>query len=295
MALLGCNHNSTVSEEGFCHPLINKDNKDKYNFGEVKNYHTEFLVLLNEEDLHDKSIFWFNKSIKTQLLNKKHKFPGKLNIIGFNEIEKEKNYIIEDMPAPNEIYMKLPNKNLYVLSSKYNLEYFYSKQNELKNIFILLGAKKITMKIIKKNISNNLISGEIGISLNNINTGESISLENNNSMDNQETTEMSFDYDENIMNNINSEMFSDKNFFFLPKEHNWQDIIIRRLEKNLITDKHTFIYNNNLSFKSTFSTKLKMININFNYNTEEFDNLQITYDIEYYKLKSLNENIKDTN
>jgi len=150
------------------------------------------------------------------------------------------------------------------------------------------------MKIIKKNNVNRSVNAEISINLPNMNSGENVSLENNNYSDNQETTEMEFDYDETIMNNINSEMFSNKNFYFLPKEHNWQDIIIRRLEKKLITDKHTFIYNNNLSFKSTFSTKLKMINVNFNYNAEEFNNLQITYDIEYHKLINVDENMKNT-
>jgi hypothetical protein len=290
MSLLGCANMQKHSS----HPLVDDDNRDKYNFGELKNYHTEFLVLLNEEDLHDKS-FWFTSSIKTKLLNKKHKFPGKLNIIGFNNIEKEKNFIIEDMPVPNEIYMKLPNKNIYVLSSKYNLEYFYSKQNELKNIFILLGAKKIIMKIIKKNNISKEIGGEVGVNLHNINAGEIVHLENKSSSDNQQTTEMTFDYDEQIMNNINPGMFSDKNFFFLPKEYNWQDIIVRRLEKKLITDKHTFVYNNSLSFKSSFGTKLKLININFNYNTEEIDNLKIIYEIEYHKFKSLDENTANTN
>jgi len=285
MSLLGCVRKKECVE----HPLINESNRYKYNFGEVKNYNTEFLVLLNEEDLLDKSIFWFNKSIKTKLLNKKNNFPGKLNIIGFNEIQNENNYIIEDMPIPKEIYMKLPNKNLYVLSSKYNLEYFYSKQNELKNIFILLGAKKIIMKNIKKQMNNSLISSEVGINCPNMNVGNNVSLENNNSIYNKEFIEMTFDYDESIMNNIHPKMFSDKNFFFLPKEDKWQDIIIRRLEKNIITDKHTFKYTNHLTFNGKFMTKLKMIDINFNYNTEEFDNLEIRYEIEYHKLKNVNE------
>jgi len=248
-----CNYNF-----GREHPLINESNKHKYNFGEVKNYHTEFLVLLNKEDLLDNSIFWFNKSIKTKLLKKKNKFPGKLNIIAFNEIENDKEYIIEDIPLPNEIYMKLPNNNLYVLSSKYNLEYFNYKQSELLNIFVLLGAKKIIIKNINK----------IGY--------------------------MVFDYDEKIMNNIHPEMFSHKNFFFLPKEHIWQDIIIRRLEKNLIKDKHTFRYTSHLFFNPELERKLEIMNINFRYYTEDFDNFQTIYEIEYYKLKNKDEKIDDT-
>ena len=284
MSLLGCVRKKSCNE----HPLINENNRHKYNFGKIKNYNTEFLILLNEEDLLDKSIFCFNKGIKTKLLNKKCNFPGKLNIIRFDEIQNENSYIIEDMPIPKEIYMKLPNKNLYVLSSKYNLEYFYSKQNELKNIFILLGAKKIIMKNIKKNNNKKLVSSQIEVNCPNINVGNSIYLENNNSIYNKEDTEMTFDYDETIMNNIHPEMFSDKNFFFLPKEDKWQDIIIRRLEKNLITDKHTFKYSNHLTFNGKFMAKLKMIDINFSYNTEEFDNLEIVYEFEYHNTISTN-------
>jgi hypothetical protein len=81
--------------------------------------------LLNQADIIDKSFLWFNKSVKDKL--EKKKFPGKLNIISFEGITNEKNYIIEDIPVPNEIYMKLPDKNLYVLSSKYNIKYFYAK------------------------------------------------------------------------------------------------------------------------------------------------------------------------
>jgi hypothetical protein len=285
MSLLGCVRKKQCIE---CieldHPLINESNRHKYNFGEVKNYNTEFLILLNEEDLLDKSILCFNKNVKTKLLHKKNNFPGKLNIIRFDEIQNENNYIIEDMPLPKEIYMKLPNKNLYVLSSKYNLEYFYSKQNELKNIFILLGAKKIIMKNSKKNKKNSVISSDIEINIPNMNVGNNISLENNNSIYNKEMTEMTFDYDKTIMNNIHPKMFSDKNFFFLPKEYTWQDIIIRRLEKNIITDKHTFRYSNHLTFSGKFMTRLKMIDVNFNYNTADFEDLEIIYEIEYHKL-----------
>ena len=269
MSLFGCNQKSDVLTSSNDHPLINKNNRNKYNFGELKNYHTEFLVLLNEEDMNDKSFFWFNESIKIKLLKKKYKFPGKLHIICFNDIEHEKDFIIEDMPVPNEIYIKLPDKNIYVLLSKYNVKYFYSKQNELKNIFILLGAKKITMKFENRSKIYSLINAEMKVNISNI-----------------DISEMTFYYDEEIINNINSEMFSNKNFHFLPKEYNWQEIIIRRLEKNLIKDNHTYIYTNNLSFKSTFGTKLKLMNVNFNYNTEEFNNIRVTYEIEYYKLNN---------
>lgn len=103
-------------------------------------------------------------------------------------------------------------------------------------------------------------------------------------MSNKQENEMSFDYDENIINNINFDMFSNNNFYFLPKEYEWQDIIIRRLENNLISDKYIYKYSNNIYFKSSLTSKLKMIDINFNYNSDELNNLEILYEIDYYQI-----------
>lgn len=86
------------------------------------------------------------------MINKNKRFlNGELYIINFKNIEDDRissKYIIEDIPSQNEMYMKLPDKNIYVMSEKYPLKYLLSKQNELKNIFILLGAKKIIKVII---------------------------------------------------------------------------------------------------------------------------------------------------
>jgi hypothetical protein len=151
------------------------------------------------------------------------------------------------------------------------------------------------MKIVKKNNTGESVGADIGVNINNIEVGGNFHIENNNSTNNQETTEMTFDYNENIINNIGPGMFSDKDFYFLPKEYDWHNIIYRRLEQNQLTDKHVLIYSNNLSFKSTFGTKLKMINVNFEYNTQECDNLQIIYNIEYYKLNKNSNVTIDTN
>ena len=282
--MLGCDNMNPEKAVMSSSPLINHDTDNKYDFGKLKNSTMEFLVLLDESDMIDNSFFGFNKCIKKKLLKKQNRFPGKINIVGFHEIEKESSYIIEDSPVPKEIYMKLPDKGLYVLSSKYNLKYLFSKQNELKNIFILLGAKKITWTVIKNNSTTESMGADVGITFPQLDIHEGITVENKNSSNNHESAEMTFDYDEKILDNISPAMFSNNNFYFLPKEYEWHDIIIRRLEKRLITDKYTFVYSNNLSFKSTLSSKLKMIDINFHYSTEELNNLKIQYEIEYYKL-----------
>jgi len=225
---------------------------------------------------------------KKSMINKNKKFlNGDLDIINFKNIEDDNissNYIIEDIPLQNEMYMKLPDKNIYVMSEKYPLKYLLSKQNELKNIFILLGAKNLKWSIIKEDKKNDNLDANISININEINLSEGICVENKKKVSNKQENEMSFDYDENIINNINFNMFSNNKFYFLPKEYEWQDIIIRRLENNLISDKYIYKYSNNIYFKSSLTSKLKMIDVNFNYNTSELNNLEMLYEIDYYPI-----------
>ena len=78
-----------------------------------------------------------------------------------DDIEKEdvmKNYIIEGNPIPNELYIKLESTNIYVPANTYELKYFQARQNELKNIFITLGAKSIKCCIKQSNTKNTVIN-----------------------------------------------------------------------------------------------------------------------------------------
>ena len=134
------------------------DIRDKYNFGIRKNEKLKFLILLSDEDINQKD-YICNTYKRSIIINNKKLLNGDLDIINFNNIEDESissKYIIEDIPLLNEMYIKLPDKNIYVISEKHPLKYLLSKQNELKNIFTLLGAKKIKWSIIKEdsNISN---------------------------------------------------------------------------------------------------------------------------------------------
>ena len=201
--------------------------------------------------------------------------------------------IIDGTPLPREVYIKLPNKNIYIISEKYALKYLLLRENELKNIFIALGAKSIKWTVKRSNNNSNNIEASGGAIINNIDFKETVKIENSSSKFNSESNEMVFDFNENI-NDLNQNMFVNNNYYFLPKEYEWQDIIIRRLENNLISDKYNFKYNDYIKFKSSLSTKLKLIEINFNYSTEDASNLEIEYEIEYYKITQ-NANIINDN
>ena len=269
--------------------------QNKYYFGEMINEKMEFLVLLTEDDLLEKKWFW-QSSVKNALLKNKKKLPGDLHILNFDDINKPeimKDYIIDGTPLPREVYIKLPNKNIYIISEKYALKYLLLRENELKNIFIALGAKSIKWTVKRSNNNSNNIEASGGAIINNIDFKETVKIENSSSKFNSESNEMVFDFNENI-NDLNQNMFVNNNYYFLPKEYEWQDIIIRRLENNLISDKYNFKYNDYIKFKSSLSTKLKLIEINFNYSTEDASNLEIEYEIEYYKITQ-NANIINDN
>ena len=267
---------------------IIEQSDEKYFFGKRINEIMDFLVLLTEEDTLNKGWIW-NSSVKDALLKKKNKIPGNLNILNFSDINKPeimKDYIIDGVPLPREMYIKLPNKNIYVSTEKYALKYLSLRENELKNIFIGLGAKTIKWTVKRSNNNNTNLEMAVKISPNSIiNIKEEVKIENSSSLFNSETNEMHFDSNVNI-NKLDHSIFVNSDFYFLPKEYEWQDIIIRRIENNLIMDKYNFKYSDCIKFKSSLSSKLKLIDINFNYSTEEASNLEIEYEIEYYKINN---------
>lgn len=272
---------------------LNKFNNDKinenniYNFGVRTNEKLKFLILLDENEIK-KQDYICKSSRRSMILRNTKMIPGELDIINFSNIEDDNiisNYIIEDNPLKNEMYIKLPDKNIYILSNKYALKYLLLKQNELKKIFILLGAKKIKWSVIKQDNKTTNIDASLGIIINEINLEEKFSSTNKNSNINKEFNEMEFDYDKDTINNINFDIFSDNKFYFLPKEYEWQDIVIRRLENHLINDKYVYKYTNNIFFERTLISKLHFLNVNFNYNMNELDDIEIHYEIEYYPIQ----------
>jgi len=268
--------------------IENAQEKNKYFFGQRINEIMDFLVLLTEEDTLNTGWFW-NSSVKDALLKKKNKIPGNLHILNFDDINKPeimKDFIIDGVPLPREMYIKLPNKNIYVSTEKYALKYLSLRENELKNIFIGLGAKTIKWTVKRSNNNNSNMEMGASISPNSISgIKEEIKIDNSKTLFNSETNEMHFDFNENI-NKLDHSLFVNSDFYFLPKEYEWQDIIIRRIENNLMMDKYNFKYSDSIKFKSSLSTKLKLIDINFNYSTEEASNLEIEYEIEYYKINN---------
>ena len=217
----------------------------KYNFGTKCNDIMEFLILLREEDIIETGCI-FKTSTKKKILKKEKYLPGNLTIFNFDSIDTLDDYIINDSPVPNEMYIKLHTTNTYYLSEKYTLKYLLAKENELKKIFIMLGAKKIKWHIKKSANTSNSIGINASINMNQIDLVEGFDMNLSCSIINYESNEMKFGYNKNILQ-LNNNSFNTNLFYFLPKEYDWQQIIIRRLEQKLLNDEFIELANNSKS------------------------------------------------
>jgi hypothetical protein len=246
------------------------------------------IYKLNSIDKHKCNLQTVYNIIDYKPLKKSSKkTPGDLEIINFDSIDLAdimKDYVIESNPIPNQLYVKLDSTNLYVSENTYEIKHFLSRQNELKNIFVELGAKSIKYHIKRIKSNNTDTNANVGVENNAIGLGQEFNITNNKSSLTQEHCVLTFDYNEKI-SNVNYETFSNiNNFYFLPKEYEWQNIIIRRLEHSQLTDKYVLKNNFNIKMSTSAKSNLKFAKIGFGHGTEDLDLIEIEYDIEYYPL-----------
>jgi len=271
------------------------EDENKFIFPPASNTKMKFLVLIKEDDQNTKRYFFCKKSIKANLNYYKNYLPGDIDIINFDDIDKEPNttnFLIDSDPLPNEMYIKLIPINLYISTEHYQLRNFLLRQNELKNIFIALGAKKIKWSFSQETKYANEINCNFGVNINEVNVEEEVGMSNSSNIKNKEFNKMEFGYNKKT-EELNYDSFNNKKYYFLPKEYEWQNIIIRRLEDKLEKDKYTFTNSSSINFKASLKSKLEIINIGFNYSNDDLNNLNISYEIDYHPLNNNNFSKKD--
>jgi len=247
----------------------------------LTNEKLHFLILLDDEDFL-KNTWYCNNSHKDLIMKKKKTFPGKLNIINYDDIDKPnimKDYIIESNPVPREVYIKLPKENLYVLSEKFAQKYLLSRHSELKNIFEKLGAKSIEWKMKHNNGTSDAVNLDMEVNVNQIGVMVGVDLEESSDNSNKAYSKMTFP---NNKVQLDEKIFDDPSFYYLSKEYEWQNIIQSRIHSR--NSEYEFFYKNtdSYNFKSDMSSKLKLLNINFGYETNKYNNLEIHYIVKYW-------------
>ena len=245
---------------------------------ESKNEKLKFLIFLNEEDF--KKYLYIFPSRKDRLKNQKYNFPGELIIEKYDNIDKL-NYKIENSPIPNQLYIMLPKEKLFINPENFTSRLIDSKLEELKNIFMLLKANTVKINKNLKIISKEKIEINTSINIDKIDIDQKINLENSESNINNISNKMTFLNDPNPIDLSKLEI---DNYYFLNKQFDWQNMIIRRIEGDLSTDKYVYQNKEMKIFKSKFINKLKFLELSIDYDWEKFKDLKIEYDIEYFPL-----------
>ena len=268
--------------------IINRINNKEY-----KNEKLKFLILLNEEDF--KKYLYIFPSRKDVLKRQKYNFPGELIIEKYDNIDKL-NYKIENNPIPNQLYIMLPKEKLFINPENFTSRLIDSKIEELKNIFMLLKANKVNINKNLKITSKEKIEINTSVNIDKIESDQKIKLENSETNINNITNIMTF---LNNSNPIDLNKLEIDNYYFLNKQFDWQNIIIRRIEGDLSTDKYIYHNKEIKIFKTKFINKLKVLELSIDYDWEKFKDLKIEYEINYFPLddetKNSGKKIYETN
>lgn len=244
----------------------------------------EFLILLTEN--HYKKRLMILPPTKYYIKNKSYKFPGNVKIMKYsklNNINNSYSYKFDSNPIPNQIYVKLPKENIYVLYSEYEQKLIESKLREFHDILTLLGAKQIKTLNKSDNISEKQIYNNHKIELNSmssITAGFSFNKYNENSISLLQLMNFNNNDDPKIDNIISN------NYFYLKNQHDWQNLIIRRIENNQEDDKYIYIHKKRNLLDLNFITKLNKLNIEIGYKTHDSSYFHIEYHIQYYNIKN---------
>ena len=260
-----------------------------------KNDFLEYLIILLDDNY--KSSFMFN-SIYDNLLKQNKYFNDNLTIINKKDITKSNKYLIDGMANTQELYIKLPKENLYVLSSQFHNRYLNSKINELISIFSVLKAKRIKVSIQSEKENNFKLNINAGVNVNGVNIKAGAENSKNTNKNLQSDWDLEFFQNSNGSNSGNgnnggntkiniNEFADDKRFYYLPKESEWIDAIRNRVSQNVCSDKFTYSYTDTNDIKYKAFTNLKLFTIKCEYNNKQFENLKINYEIEYYPLDTV--------
>ena len=80
------------------------------------------------------------------------------------------------------------------------------------------------------------------------------------------------------------EALNKASFYYLPRQFHWQNIIRRRVDHKLVYDRYMYKNQEIKLLRSKFIQKLKMLNIQADYDWKSMRDLEINYEIEYYPL-----------
>ena len=245
-----------------------------------ENIITSFLIILTDD--HYKKRYFRSKSYYDNLKSKEYLFPGVLDIINIKELKTSKEFIIKDNVLPKQLYIKLPRENIYVLSDIFYESYFQSQMNELIRIFTTLKAETIDIHIHQDNTNNSVMNIHAGTHYTPVDL--EVQYSDVKKEHNKMVTIKNMVFKNNEKNIDINDFTVKKNFYYLPNQDEWQDIIRNRIKKSMIKDTYYYTYENNMLISKELIAELKIFNIGFKYNIEKNKNITMKYKVKYFPL-----------
>lgn len=241
-----------------------------------KNETSKFLILLNPEDFENSCLMI--PSLKKRIIYF-NDFPGELIIYNFSDISNFE-YKIEDAPESKKLYIMLPKEEIFIDIQNFETRLLASKVDELINIFMYLGAKEIEIEQFYNNIKNKNISITTGVDINQIDIGVENTIGNNSNSLDEKKQLLTYPINDNLEINIIELL----NYYYLPKQSEWKNIIINRIDGLIL--EYEYKYTNKLNKKITrkLINKLKKLNISISYDKEECVNIIIKFKVKFNDL-----------
>lgn len=244
-----------------------------------ENRFMEFLIILQDNDYKKP---FLGKSLYDKIRKYKHLFPGELLVLHKEVLPIKKDIKIDGTIMMKKLYIKLHKENIYVDASKYQEKMIESTISEFMRIIFSLNPQHITLKMSNEN--NDSLKAHVNASVNikGVVAGIGGSNEKNNNTHRDNTWVLNFD-DRNQYIDVN--LFLDNStFYYLPNHPEWNDIIRNRLLYGAKDYHYVYNYNDTQEINTDFIAKLQVLDIDFKYDKQKYENFSLEYNIVYYPL-----------
>lgn len=233
-----------------------------------------FLILLRESD-YQKCFY----SYRDFLWYKRNNFKGELTIEKYEDCI-HLPYNIREPCVPRQLYIMLPKERIFIPSDGFTETYIRSKMRELIQIFIKLNAKTVKMTYYDANTATNNIKIDASLSTPTVQLSETSEIINEDKTVKGYKFEMRFEPNTEPFN-VNDFM-NDQLYYYLRQESGWQYMIQRRVDYNMTYDKYTYMSNERKLLKGKFVSKLKILDMEAEYDWSKYKDLMVDYEIDYY-------------
>jgi len=244
-----------------------------------ENRFMEFLIIL--QDNHYTKGF-LGKSEYEKIIRNKHLFPGELLIL-HKDVLRERKYIkIDGTIIMKKLYIKLHKENIYVDASKYQEKLIESTIREFMRIIFSLNPLHIRLKMSNDNDDSLTAHLNSSVNIKGVAAGIGGSVEKNNICHRENEWVFNFD-DRHQYIDVNIFLDNSK-FYYLPNHPEWNDVIRNRVLYGAKDSHYVYNYNDSQEISNDFIAKLQVLDIDFKYDKNKYENFSLEYNIVYYPL-----------